>query len=175
MKEQLQIKKIPQTTEEAVRVLIVEGDEKRVIEYLKNHPDDVNEFCLQTVEAYNSGDNTGVVRLGFIIKELLTKQPKTKIERNADDFKNFIEIGKEITKSEALEKLSTFHNVGHQNILDAFLNLRNINEPDDIVIFENSVNGSSPCISMRIYSKDRKFISSSLINKTTGQPMEHVS
>lgn len=175
MKEHIQIKKIPQTIQEAVHVLTVEVDKNRVIEYLKNHPSDINEFCLQTVDAYNNGDNTGVRQLGDIIEELLRRLPKSKIERKVNEFKNYIEIGKVMTKEGAMKKLSSFHGASDQSIINAFSNLNNINEENgDFVIFEDSLNSGYPCISMRGYDKDKKFKSSSLIDKDTGQPMEHV-
>lgn len=178
MKEQIKIEPLPQTVAEAVHILTVENDTKKAIEYLRTHPDDINEFCLQTFESYRAGDNTGITQLGIIIEELLKNNNsdiKSKIEKKANEFRDYIGLNKKVSKKEALDKLSSFHNTNPQNILNAFINLRNVNEEDgDFIIFEESINGGHSCVSMRVYDRNKKFKSSSLINEDTGQPMEHV-
>ena len=179
MKEQLEIKKTPQTIEEAVKIVTEENDKERGINYLKNHPEDIDEFCLQTFEAYQPGDTTGILQLGFIIKELLKeKKPDItpKIDRDNRKVEDFIEFDKEVTSEEAVKMLCNFHKVDPRNVLDAFPELNNFKKEDgSVIIFTKTVNGSVPCISMRGYDKEKKFKFSSLINENTGHPMEHVS
>ena len=60
------------SVEEAVgRFVDNECDENDAINYLRANPDEVTEFCLQTFEAYRTGDKTGMIKLGMIIKALL--------------------------------------------------------------------------------------------------------
>ena len=63
---------MPQSVKEAVGLFVNgEYDENKVIEYLRANRGEVGEFCLQTYEAYRSGDTTGIIRLGMIIDKLL--------------------------------------------------------------------------------------------------------
>jgi hypothetical protein len=61
----------PQTVEEAVKMFTRQHDEAAAIAYLRTHRQDITEFCLQTVESYQSGDKTGIIQLGMIIEKLL--------------------------------------------------------------------------------------------------------
>lgn len=61
----------PQTVEEAVRALTNEYDENKAIKFLRAHRDQVSEFCLQTVEAFRTGDRAGVCMLAKVIEKLL--------------------------------------------------------------------------------------------------------
>lgn len=65
------IPKVPETIEEAVKALTSEHDENKAIEYLRLHPEDTQEFCLQTIETYSPGDKMGQMKLATIIERLL--------------------------------------------------------------------------------------------------------
>ena len=70
MKEKIKNENLkPQTVEEAVNLIVNKYDNKGAIEYLKNHQDEVSEFCLQVVESYK--DKTGTMLLAQIIEKLL--------------------------------------------------------------------------------------------------------
>ena len=90
-------------------------------------------------------------------------------------FRNFIKLNEKLTIDEAIEKLSSFHNnTNPQNILNAFLNLRDAKKNNEgTIIFEEGVRNGSSCISMRHYNNNGGFISNSLIDEETGQPMTH--
>lgn len=64
---------IPSQSVEEITKQFTQGDlnENQVIDYLRANRNDVTEFCLQTFEAYQSGDKTGIIKLGMIIEELL--------------------------------------------------------------------------------------------------------
>ncbi len=66
-----QQKNMPQTVEEAVRMFVAEQNEDAAINYLKNHRENITEFCFQTYESFSKGDKTGIVLLARIIEKTL--------------------------------------------------------------------------------------------------------
>ncbi len=62
----------PQTVEDAVKLFISgEYNEIETIKYLRANREEINEFCMQTYESYQSGDKSGIIKLGMIIEKLL--------------------------------------------------------------------------------------------------------
>lgn len=62
---------VPQTVEEAVRLLVSENNLKKAADYLRNNRNEITEFCLQVIEYFKEGDLTGCVYLARLIKSLL--------------------------------------------------------------------------------------------------------
>ncbi|NOY35840.1 MAG: hypothetical protein GXP44_02910 [bacterium] len=62
----------PQTVEEAVK-MFVSGDlgEDGAINYLRENRNEITEFCLQTYEAYQDGDNSGIIRISILLGKAL--------------------------------------------------------------------------------------------------------
>lgn len=59
------------STTEAVENLI-NGNVDGVIEYLKSHPEEVSELCMQTYESYGEKSReAGIVQLSILIERLL--------------------------------------------------------------------------------------------------------
>jgi len=91
-------------------------------------------------------------------------------------FEKFVKLGEKLTKEQAVEILKSFHKTSSEAILAAFGNLRNLKDGEGaIVIFDKSVSNSSPCIGIECRDKDGKWLSSSLIDQYTGQPIHHTS
>lgn len=58
--------------EEVVDSFINNKNTNEVIDYLKNHKDDIGEFCLSVKDSYSEKDvTTSYLRLAELIKELL--------------------------------------------------------------------------------------------------------
>lgn len=95
-----------------------------------------------------------------------------------ETFEKFIQadLDKTMTIKDVVEKLVNFHNVPTKNILDAFLNLRNIYEIDGAtaVIYKTLQRGAD-VLGVRCYDSDKNWKSTSLIDNTSGQPLQHVS
>lgn len=89
------------------------------------------------------------------------------------NFADFIPLNQPMSPEEAINKLATFHNTKAENIIVAFMNLKNFNE--GIVEFRDSVNNGSPCIIMEGRDKNNKHSWDHLIDKSSGQPQEHVA
>jgi len=70
-KLKLELTEKPKNVKEAVETFLRDHDIDKAIRYLREHREDVTEFCLQVVEAYRNGDNSGVIDIAFIIKSLL--------------------------------------------------------------------------------------------------------
>ncbi len=92
-------------------------------------------------------------------------------------FKDFISpLRERSTIEQAVEKLSQFHKTAPQNVLDAFSNLASaMSEKENKAQFDESINVGNPCMKVVCYDKDGKWLSTSLINDATGQPIPHVS
>ena len=92
-------------------------------------------------------------------------------------FRDTVTDGEKLTVDQAIDKLVSFHKGSSvRTVLDAFLNLKNVYEREDVVvIFSKGVNQSADCISMTCQNKDGSWISNSLIFAFTGQPMQHAS
>jgi len=98
----------------------------------------------------------------------------TDSETSVHDFRDVLTLDEKLTREQAIQKLLSFHkNSSEKAILDAFLNLRNL--CGVTIVFEKSVSKGAPCINMRIYDEAEKWLSSSLIDEHTGQPIAHVS
>ena len=94
------------------------------------------------------------------MKEVFNNIPK--------NFKELIPLGEKMSPEEAIEKLSAFHKTSAENILDAFMNLRDFK--NGTVEFRKSVNSGYPCIVMEGCDKDGKFSWNHLIDEHSGQP-----
>ena len=66
-----QLNNIPQNVEEAVKVLIGENKTEEAVQFLRENPDEITEFCYQVFESYQEGDKTGLAQISKIIEELL--------------------------------------------------------------------------------------------------------
>ncbi len=61
-----------QEVKEIVRgFLTTEEGESRAVEFLRANKDLCSEFCLQVFESFQEGDNTGLIRIGMLLKKLL--------------------------------------------------------------------------------------------------------
>jgi len=90
-------------------------------------------------------------------------------------FEKFVKLGERLTKEQAVEILKSFHKTSSEAVLAAFFNLRNLKDEDGaVVIFKNSLSNGSHCLGIECEDKDGKWLSSSLIDEYTGQPIEHV-
>lgn len=65
---------LPKKVEEVVARFVDKYDDDIAIAYLKANPDDATDFCLQTFESYQSGDKSGVTRIGMLMEKLLRDQ-----------------------------------------------------------------------------------------------------
>ncbi len=87
IKTELEPKLIISSVEEAVNIFLDSEQENRMqelVDYLKNNPDDLYEFCLQLPEAFiktdeqkkifKNMDKTGIVELARILKFLLKEK-----------------------------------------------------------------------------------------------------
>ena len=99
---------------------------------------------------------------------------ETKPKEKFPNFEDVIELDKKLTKEQAIEKLSSFHKASSEAILNAFFNLKKFNDNEGKITFEKGISNASPCIDMVCRDKDGRFLSSSLVNKNTGQPIMHV-
>lgn len=176
MQEHIGIQKGPKNTTEAVKMLTKESSVDSTVRYLKKHPEDIMEFCVQMFKSYGKDDNWAMLRLGFVVGKLVgggvDHAPHK--EGHNEDFIKSIESNKDLTKEEAIKKLSDFHDVDPKFILKAFPKLDDVKD-GDYVVFESSVYNGAPCLAMCVYSKGRLFKSSSYINKKTGEPLESIN
>lgn len=91
-------------------------------------------------------------------------------------FEKFVKLGEKLTKEQAIEVLKSFHKTSSEAILAAFGNLRNLKDKDEaVVIFDTSISNSSRCLKIECRDKDGKWLSTSLVNEYTGQPIYHTS
>lgn len=89
------------------------------------------------------------------------------------NFNEFIELNKEMSIDDAISKLIIFHKSNHENVLKAFMNLRNFTE--GMIRFRESVNSSNPCIVMEGLDSRGQRVRSELIDLYTGQPQMRCS
>lgn len=105
-------------------------------------------------------------------------QTKPARERHAS-FCEFIKVGKSLTVDEAIQKFIAFHKgATRDSVLAAFFNLNKFVETrGDTVVFDQA-RGSTyvDALSMRFYrdGKEEDPAHYDLVNKYTGQPMQHV-
>lgn len=102
--------------------------------------------------------------------------PETKNDKKEKvDFVNFVELNKQMTVLEAVKILAEFHGTSDQNVLNAFMNLRNdMDKEGYTAVFQNSINNSTSCLSVVVNGPDGHQVSSSKMDKYTGQPMAHI-
>ncbi len=89
-------------------------------------------------------------------------------------FKEVVELDKPMTIDEAIAKLMEFHKTSRESILSAFFNLNKFVEGgnEGTVVFHQGARAESLII--RFTRNGKEEISNDLINKYTGQPMQHV-
>lgn len=85
-------------------------------------------------------------------------------------FVDCIELNAHMTKDEAVLALAEFHGAPPENVLAAFMNLRNFQDEGGTVEFRNGVNNGNPCIVMEGKHSDGSYAWRHLIDKYTGQP-----
>ena len=84
-------------------------------------------------------------------------------------FYDFIELNKNLTPDQTIQKLSYYHNSNRENILKSFPNIETC--VGWTVSFRESVNSGYACIIMEGYDKSGQRQWSELIDKYSGQPM----
>ena len=84
------------------------------------------------------------------------------------EFHTYIPLNKILTIQEAIKKLAYYHNSNKENILTAFMNLRDFNEGS--IEFRESVNSWNPCIVMEGKDINGNYSWNHLINKYSGHP-----
>ena len=109
----------------------------------------------------------------MVLENLKPKQERT------PNFIDVVKLNTPMTILEATEFLASFHKTTTQNVLNAdnFFNLKNLPEGAEKIIFQKSVNNGTPCLIMRFLGSTEKVIPvyNILMNKYTGQPMQHVA
>ncbi len=92
-----------------------------------------------------------------------------KLREIPESFSDFITLDTKMTKAEAVSSLGEFYNVSDEAVLNAFMNLKS-SKNDVMIEFKESVNNGTPCIAMRGFDKDNKYLWNHLLNKGSGQP-----
>lgn len=70
---------VPKTVEEAVKCFLEDENERKnnyenVINFLKNNPEEIGEFCLQIRDIYGEKDrSTALILVAILIEKLLLK------------------------------------------------------------------------------------------------------
>jgi len=90
------------------------------------------------------------------------------LSEHLPNFHEYIPLNQELTIDEAIRKLAYYHNSNRENVLAAFMNLRNFTE--GTVEFRESVNSGYPCIVMEGKDSNGKFSWNHLIDMYTGNP-----
>ena len=90
------------------------------------------------------------------------------LSENLTHFYKYIPLNQKMTIDEAIQKLAYYHNSNRENVLAAFMNLRDFTE--GTVEFRKSVNSGYACIVMEGKTPDGKFSWNHLIDMYTGNP-----
>ena len=98
------------------------------------------------------------------------------IQKPKENFNTFVELNKPMTVREAVQVLAEFHGVSEENVLAAFMNLKNdVDKEGYTATFYKTLNQSADAMGVEVKDEKNNWVSNSKIDQYTGQPMQHAS
>jgi hypothetical protein len=149
---------------------------ERITDLLENpdvrfREDDTPEDVVRVMQAAHRASKTADESAG---PQEPNEPQRSEAPAKPKEFHKNVTLGKDHTPDEAIQVLMDFHGATSEAIKVAFSHLRAA-DPTDIVRFDTSVSRCVPCLKYEVHNSAGKWKGNGLIDRNTGQPIQHVS